>query len=138
MLIGKDTNNVARLEGLWKGICVADQHGYYPLVAEGDSLILINAAIRIQAGTPATKVASSWRLLSRLETLEERLKSPNSIIFQHVKRSANKVADRLANQGVDLNSHPYSGNLNDSTNIQLQQDCLSLATQDLQSPAAGV
>lgn len=135
--IGNDTNNVAELEGLWKGICIADQQGYYPLVAEGDSLILINAAIRIQAGSPAAKVASSWRLLSRLEALEDRLRSPNSIIFQHVKRSANKVADRLANQGVNLNSSPFSGHLNESKDTQLQQDCLSLANQDLLPPAAG-
>lgn len=43
--IGNDTNNVAELEGLWKGICIADLQRYYPLVVEGDSLILINAAI---------------------------------------------------------------------------------------------
>eukprot|EP00253_Pinus_taeda_P020881 PITA_20881 len=83
--IGNDTNNAAELEGLWKGLCIADQQGFYPLVAERDSQILINAAIRIQAGTPATKVASSWRLLNRLESLEVRLRKPNSIIFQHVK-----------------------------------------------------
>eukprot|EP00253_Pinus_taeda_P009559 PITA_09559 len=91
--IGKDTNNVAELEGLWKGICIADQHNFYPLEVEGDSLILINAATRIQAGTSAAKIASSWRLLSRLETLEEQLRHPHSIIFKHVRCTANKVAD---------------------------------------------
>ncbi len=89
------------MEGLWKGICLADQHNFYPLEVEGDSLILINAAIRIQAGTTAAKIASSWRLLSRLETLEERLRRPNNILFKHVRRTANRVADRLANQGVN-------------------------------------
>jgi len=136
--IGHDTNNAAELEGLWTGIGIADQHGYYPLTVEGDSQILINAAIRIQSGTPATKVSSSWRLLRRLESLEVRLKGTNSISFQHVKREANKVADHLANQGVDLNGPPFSGKLNESTNHQLQNDCLSLATQDLLLPDAGV
>eukprot|EP00253_Pinus_taeda_P022049 PITA_22049 len=99
--MGKDTNNAAELEGLWKGICIADKKNFFPLEVEGDSLILINAAIRIQAGTSAAKIASSWRLLSRLELLEERLRNPHSITFKHVKRTANKVADRLANQGVN-------------------------------------
>jgi len=49
--IGKDTNNAAELEGLWKGICIADQKNFFPLEVEGDSLILITVAIRIQAGT---------------------------------------------------------------------------------------
>lgn len=99
--IGKDTKNVAELEGLWKGICIADQHNLYPLEVEGDSLILINAATRIQAVTSTAKIVSNWRLLSRLETLEEWLRRPHSIIFKHVRRTTNKVADRLANQGVD-------------------------------------
>eukprot|EP00253_Pinus_taeda_P023386 PITA_23386 len=135
--IGKDTNNVAELEGLWKGICIVDQHSFYPLEVEGDSLILINAATRIQAGTSAAKIASSWRLLSRLETLEERLRRPNCIIFKHVRRTANQVADRLANQGVDLQRPPYSGTLNDSEDIKLQQECHSLVLQDIQSSAVG-
>jgi len=99
--IGKDTKNVAELEGLWKGICIADQHNFYPLEVEGDSLILINAATRIQAVTSTTKIVSNWRLLSRLETLEEWLRRPHRISFKHVRRTTNKVADRLANQGVD-------------------------------------
>lgn len=99
--IGKDSNNVAELEGLWKGICIADQKNFFPLEIEGDSLILIIAATRIQAGTSTAKIASSWRLLSRLETLEERPRHPQRITFKHVRHVANKITDRLANQGVN-------------------------------------
>ncbi len=95
--IGKDTNNAAELEGLWKRICIADQKNFFPLEVEGDSLILITTTTRIQAGTSTAKIASSWRLLSRLELLEERLRNPQSITFKHVRRTDNKVADRLAN-----------------------------------------
>eukprot|EP00253_Pinus_taeda_P024712 PITA_24712 len=119
--IGKDTNNVVKLEGLWKGICIANQKKNFPLEVEGDSLILINAATRIQAGTLAAKIASSWRLLSRLETLEERLRRPHNIVFKHVRCTANKVADRLANQGVNQQLPPFSGTLNDSDDAQLHQ-----------------
>lgn len=99
--IGKDTNNVVELEGLWKGICIADKKSFFPLEVEGDSLILITAALRIQAGTSAAKISSSWRLLSRLEQLEDCLQNPQSITFNHVRRSANKAADRFPNQGVN-------------------------------------
>eukprot|EP00253_Pinus_taeda_P011233 PITA_11233 len=134
---GINTNNMAELEGMWKGICVADQHNFYPLEVEGDSLILINAATRIQAGSSAAKIASSWRLLSRLETLEERLRRPNSIIFKHVRRNANKVADRLANQGVNQHGPHYTGTLHDAKDTQIQKDCHTLVLQDLHLPAAG-
>eukprot|EP00253_Pinus_taeda_P027831 PITA_27831 len=94
--IGKDTNNAAELEGLWKGICITNQKNFFPLEVEGESLILITVATKIQAGTSAAKIASSWRLLSILELLEERLRNPRSITFKHVRRTANKVVDRLA------------------------------------------
>jgi len=136
--IGKDTNNVVELEGLWKGICIADQKNFFPLEVEGDSLILITAATRIQAGTSAAKIASSWRLLSRLETLEERLRRSHSITFRHVRRTTNKVADRLANQGVNQQLPSFPGPLSASDDAQLKQECTSLVLQDYPIPDAGV
>lgn len=134
--IGKDTNNATKLEGLWRGICITDQKNFFPLEVEGDSLILINAATRIQAGTTSSKIASNWRLLSRLELLEERLRQPHSILFKHVKRTANKVADRLANQGVNQ-QFQYSGSLGDSDDEQLKHECTTLVQQDYSLLDAG-
>eukprot|EP00253_Pinus_taeda_P006105 PITA_06105 len=135
--VGSDTNNAAELEGLWKGICLADQNHLHPLEVEGDSLILIAIAKRIQAGAKAVKVAKSWRLLSRLEDLEEKLHTSLNITFHHVRRTANKVADRLANQGVSQSTPYFSGPLNTVENAQLKQDCISLVQKDLPSPDAG-
>jgi len=134
--IGKDTNNAAELEGLWKGICLAEQHHFFPLVVEGDSLILIEAAKRIQAGTKAVKIATSWRLLSRLEYLEEKLHNPLNITFQHVRRTANQVADRMANQGVSQSKPYFSGSLDMVDDAQLKQDCINLVQKDLPLPDA--
>jgi len=47
------------LEGLFEGICIAEQKNFFPLEVEGDSLILITVATRIQAGTSAAKITSS-------------------------------------------------------------------------------
>lgn len=135
--IGKDTNNTAKFEGLWKGICIAEHKFFFPLEVEGDSLILITAATRIQAGTSAAKIASSWRLLSRLEQLEERLWTPRSITFKHIRHTANKVVERLANQGVNQQLPYLSGPLCDSNDVQLKHECTSLVQQDYSLPDAG-
>ena len=37
-----DTNNSDELEGLWQGLLLAQSHGLFPLIIEGDSQILIN------------------------------------------------------------------------------------------------
>lgn len=99
--MGRDTNNAVELESLWQGLRISKTGNLLPLEVEGDSQILIEAAIRIQSGSSATKIASSWRPLSRLEQIEEWLKTPRNISFKHIRRTANKVADRLANQGAN-------------------------------------
>eukprot|EP00253_Pinus_taeda_P009198 PITA_09198 len=67
--IGWNTNNAAELEGLWRGLQIAQQQRYIPLIVEGDSQIIINMATKIQQGTDAQKVSRSWRMATRLESL---------------------------------------------------------------------
>ena len=57
--LGRDSNNVAELEGLWHGICLVEKENIFPLEVEGDSQILIEAVIRILSSTPAENIASS-------------------------------------------------------------------------------
>lgn len=134
---GKDTNNAAELEGLWNGICISEQKNFYPLEAEWDSLILIIVAIRIQASTSTAKIASSWRLLSRLEQMGEWLWTRRSITFKHIRRTTNKVADKLANQGVNQQLPYFLDTLCDSNDVQLKNECTSLVQQDYSLPDAG-
>jgi len=98
--IGLDTNNSAELEGLWKGLLLPGKLSLQPLIVEGDSQILINMATRIQNGSQARKVASSWRLEARLNAIEQELRKNRAISFNHIRREGNKVADLLANIGV--------------------------------------
>lgn len=136
--IGRDTNNTAELEGLWTGLCIAEDENFFPLDIEGDSQILIEVANRIQYGTSAANIASSWRLLGRLEQIEDWLRTPRSVNFRHVRRTTNKVVDRLANQGVNQQIPFYSGPLKNSNDLKLQKDCTLLVQQDLSIPDAGV
>jgi len=135
--LGIDTNNAAELEGLWIGIKLAEHHHLFPLTVEGDSLILIEAAKRLQAGSKAVKIATSWRLLSRLEELEEKLHNPLNITFQHVRRNANQVVDRMANQGVTQAEAYFSGSLDTIDDAQLKQECIDLVQKYLPPPDAG-
>eukprot|EP00253_Pinus_taeda_P035953 PITA_35953 len=65
--IGWDTNNSAKMEGLWQGLTLAWNLNLQPLVVEGDSQILIHMAKRLQNGSQASKIATSWRLEARLK-----------------------------------------------------------------------
>jgi len=84
--IGWDTNNSAELEGLWQGLLQAWNLNLQPLMVEGDSQILINMATRIQNGSLARKVASSWRLEARLSDIAQKLSNFRAISFIHTKR----------------------------------------------------
>eukprot|EP00253_Pinus_taeda_P020461 PITA_20461 len=99
--IGWNTNNVAELEGLWRGLFMAQRERLSPLIVEGDSQLLINMAIKIQQGTEAQKVSRSWRMVTRLELLQSWLKDNKAITFNHIRREGNKLADIMANIGVD-------------------------------------
>eukprot|EP00253_Pinus_taeda_P008458 PITA_08458 len=107
--IGWNTNNVAELEGLWRGLFMAQREGLLPLIVEGDSQLLINMAIKIQQGTEAQKVSRSWRMVSRLELLQSWLKDNKAITFNHIRREGNKLADFMANVGVDRGKDHFEG-----------------------------
>eukprot|EP00253_Pinus_taeda_P007163 PITA_07163 len=99
--IGWNTNNVVELEGLWRGLFMAQRERLSPLIVEGDSQLLINMDIKIQQGTEAQKVSRSWRMVTRLELLQSWLKDNKAITFNHIRREGNKLADIMANIGVD-------------------------------------
>lgn len=62
-------------------------------------------------GTHARKIANSWRHEARLVAIEQWLHNNRSIIFIHVKMEGNKVADLLANLGVDSEHTLITGTL---------------------------
>ena len=99
--IGEDTNNSAKLEGLLHGAEMLIRRGFLPMIIEGDSNILISAAKRLLSGQKTEKISLSWRLAYRLECLRVLLLSHPATSFHHVRREANKVANCLANAGVE-------------------------------------
>eukprot|EP00253_Pinus_taeda_P003713 PITA_03713 len=77
--IGWNTNNAAELEGLWRGLNLAYIQRLTPLIVEGDSQIIIDMITKIQQGKEVQNVSNSWRLATRLETLQAWLRNHNAI-----------------------------------------------------------
>jgi len=107
--IGWNTNNAAELEGLWLGLQIAHHQSFMPLIVEGDSQIIINMASKLQQGSAAQKVSRSWRMATRLESLQTWLQNNKSTSFKHIRREGNKAADFLANLGAELGKEHQEG-----------------------------
>lgn len=135
--IGWDTNNSAKTEGLWRGLLLARTHNYHPLEVEGDSQLLINMVKQLHNGSHASKIAMSWRLEARLESIELELLNNRSIIFSNVKRDGKKVADILANVGVESNHALLTGSINIIPNNDKIQECNQLVQEEATPPDAG-
>lgn len=55
---------------------------------------------KILQGTPSNKVGNRWRLAERLELIEIWLSTHRAVNFKHIFRDGNRVANLLANIGV--------------------------------------
>lgn len=135
--IGWDTNNLTELEGLWQGLLLSKNFNLQPLEIEGDSQILINMAKQLQNGTHARKVANSWRREARLEAIEHLLHNNEAIIFNHIRREGNKVADLLANLGVEARHTMLSSTTDIIQNHDHAQEFTKLVQSDAAPPDAG-
>ena len=102
---------MVELEVLINGLKWAMQTGKIPLVAEGDSQIIINLARRLQSGALTTQVSKNLRWEGRLSVLRQILTGEEAILLSHVKQEGNKVADVMANVGVEssLSFHAKKG-----------------------------
>ena len=77
---------------------------------------------QILQGTPADKVASSWRLAERLEQIEQWLLIYREVTIRHIRQNGNKVAELLANIGVKSGNTLHVGALSTIANTQHLQD----------------
>jgi len=77
-------------------------HDLTCLIIEGDSKVIIELASKIINGRNLEKITPRWRLLGPLHSLQSLLRPSLTLIISPMRRDANRVADRLANEGVDL------------------------------------
>jgi len=141
--LGWDTNNSAELEGLWRGLKIAQERNLFPLTVKGDSQILIRIMTKLQNGSTVSKVSSSWRMLRRLELIKHWLNQHQAISFKHTRREGNKLADLLANFGVEEENGYMEGALSSLTSRDQIAQIQEIVTQEQsriehQHPDAGV
>lgn len=66
---------------------------------------------KIIQSTPSHKVSNSWRMAQRLELIDKWLSQHRAISFKHMRREGNKLADFLANMGVECGLEFFVGSL---------------------------
>ena len=109
----------------------------HPIEIEGDSQILITMATQLLNGARARQIASSWRLEARLEIMEGWLQENRALLFKHTRREGNKVADLLANLGVDCGSNLITGALDIIQKEDQRRICHNLIQREANPPDAG-
>lgn len=93
-MIGIATNNVAEYQGLIAALNYAVQHGCGHVRIRSDSELLV----RQMRGEYRVRNAALKSLHGKALTLASRL---HSVSYEHVPRSENAEADRLANRAMD-------------------------------------
>ena len=92
--LGRTTNNVAEYEGLLMGLEALNRLGRKKIVVQSDSQLLV----RQLNGEYRVKDEKLKVLYQRAATL---LRHFDLYRILHVRREFNKIADRLANRGID-------------------------------------
>lgn len=92
--IGIATNNVAEYNGLIAALAWAVDHGERDVEIRADSELLVKQ----MRGEYRVKHPGLQPLAARARQLVAQL---GRVTFQHVRRGANKEADRLSNLGMD-------------------------------------
>ena len=92
--LGRATNNVAEYEGLLMGLEALLQLGQKDIVVQSDSELMV----RQLNGEYRVKDAKLKTLFDRAQHLLRQFRSYRIL---HVRREMNKLADRLANLGID-------------------------------------
>ena len=92
--IGTATNNVAEYRGLLAALEWARAHGHGALHVRSDSLLLVQQML----GNYKVKHAGLQPLHAKARLLAHEI---GRVRYEHVRREANRHADRLANAAMD-------------------------------------
>jgi ribonuclease HI len=92
--LGKTTNNVAEYAGLLMGLEEALKLGVKQLRVESDSELLVRQLTGIYR-------VKEPRLVELHKKAQELLRRFDSHRIRHVYREQNRIADKLANRGID-------------------------------------
>lgn len=97
--IGIATNNVAEYRGLLAALEWAKDHRYEIVRVRSDSLLLVQQML----GNYKVRNAGLLPLHAAARELARKI---GRVTFEHVRREANRDADRLANEAMDRAAQP--------------------------------
>lgn len=102
----------------------------YNSIIEADFELIINLVKKICNGTTLERVSKHWRLLQFYQPIQSHLRTLITFNFVHVRRTANRLVDRLANEGVlcSRNNQRYDGMMMPTG--KLREDCQNQAIED--------
>ena len=98
--LGIESNNTDELYALEFGLWIAMRQGYTRIVAKGDSRVIIHMFKKIQNVFAIRRAPKNQCLEEGLEKIAKTLSLIPVVIPSHVRRTTNKVVDRLTNDGV--------------------------------------
>jgi hypothetical protein len=119
---------------LIRGVQLALDHNLTYLVIKGDSKVIIEPASKILNGRSLERITPGWHLLGPLHSFQSLLKPSLTIITSHMRRDANRVADRLANARVDLTQQIILTNSKRPQTSTIWTHCKELAQRDYPHP----
>jgi ribonuclease HI len=128
--LGNSTNNAAEFRALETGLEILSRERMTNTIVEGDSMLVINTVKRLQNGTRVGKIQRHWRLAHSLQKIQEHLQMGNTVELRWVRRSANGLADIIANEGVNKEGSELDTSWSNIPNGQFRTDCIQLATKD--------
>lgn len=78
-------NNVVEMKGLPVGIYMAIQHGWLPIILEGDSHLILQMATKLLHEKPVSKVVDNWKMAHTLYQVRGFLRVHSEFQIHHVK-----------------------------------------------------
>ena len=108
--IGNDSNNMAEAYGLWQGLKQLQKKGVEEVMVFGDSRVIIQALNGGRRG----KNGIIARLINRIRS---KVKAFKKIIFYHILRGLNVLADLAANSSIAAGLHDLNVNSDVSVDI---------------------
>lgn len=81
-------------------------------------------------GSPIHKFSNSWRMARRLELINNWLSQHQAITCKHTRREGNKLADFLANIGVEVEGGYTEGTITNLATTDQQAKFQEIVIQD--------
>ena len=128
--LGNATNNMAELMVIEHCLEILMDLNLHNTIIEANSELTINFVKKIVNGSAPEKVSNHSRLLQVYHRIQSHLRILRTLSFVHVRKNANRLADRLANEGVlcKRDNSKYMWELAPAE--KLREDCHILPSTD--------